>query len=122
MIFNILSNNLYLIQKPIVFFLGKISYDIIYYNKHPSSKIITYIMCYFGSQYIWNLCFDFIINEQIFSTNKEQQMCEKNESESIYENMIIDPKMQEFTNRADITGITNEADRLVQNIEDLLNK
>lgn len=84
-----------------VFTVSKISYDLIYRSKDSGSKIITLLMCLFGSQFVWNNI------PKLTYKNQDIPLIADIESD--------DERMEELNQRSNISDVLNDVDRLLDN-------
>lgn len=88
-------------QTLFVFTVSKMSYNMIYRTNDSSSKIITILMCAFGSCNIWSL-----LSQIKFNNNNNDTELLITEDED---------RINDYTKRSDISDVLNDCDRLLGN-------
>lgn len=123
MFYTSLLNNTLLLQQPFIFLISKMSYDITYYNKSPQSKIVTAIMCFLGATKLVELltynCPQIDVKKLLQNINSN----DSNDNES--NDTITDEDVKQitaFNERSDVSGVTNDVDRLNEQITELCEK
>ena len=79
-----------------IYSLSKITYDTIYKSRDSSSKIITILMCIFGSKCLWDM---FLIK--------------KDNTIPLIDDMSDDKRVEDINNRSNIDDVINDVDRLI---------
>ena len=117
---NSLLNNMKVIQQPFIFLVGKMSYDVIYYNKSSQTKIITAIMCFLGATKLIELftenCPQIEFKYLLYDNNINNSDNDNSNEE------ITDEEVQQlsaFNERSDVSSVTNDVDRLNEQITEL---
>lgn len=99
-------NSTSICQSLFVFTLSKISYNIIYKSNDSSSKIVSVLMCAFGSCTIWSLLHSSTKQLNDVSLIIEESVNDEDESDN-------DEKIDDYTKRTDISNVMNDVDRLL---------
>ena len=116
MFYTSLLNNISVIQQPFIFIIGKISYDTIYYNKNSTSKIVTAIVCYLGAKHFIEKLTDWwpeiksLISIPVILPPQTDPISDKPDDITPEE----DEKLNIYNERSDVSEITNDVDRLLE--------
>ena len=100
-------NSTLIYQTLFVFTVSKMSYNIIYRTNDSSSKIVTIMMCVFGSCNIWSRLSQFKFKIKDVQENDDIPLISNESSD--------EEKIDDYTKRTDISDVINDVDRLLDN-------
>lgn len=112
MFYTSILNNTLLLQQPFIFLISKLSYDMIYYKRIPSTKIITAIMCFLGATKMVEFLYNNYSNMTKYISFDKFKNIKNADIDEISD--VEDAKLTEYNNRSNISGITNDLDRLLE--------